>query len=527
MLDIIIKSATIYDGSGNQPFAADVTIKDGRIDFVGELEGREEAKQTIDGSNLILSPGFIDTHSHSDTNLLVNPNAESKIHQGITTEVIGSCGSSAFPLRGKRLELAKSNLSQYDLEVDWSDISGYMKRLEQSGPAVNVVIFVGLGSIRASTMGYGDEKPSAEELEAMKRDVWISLENGARGLSTGLIYPPDFFADTEEIIELAREGKGYGAIYSSHIRGEGDTLLEAIEEALKIGFESGIGVQVSHLKASGKQNWGKVKRAIEMIEEAREKGLDVQFDKYPYIASATGLDSLLPKWAHVGGVDETLSRLSDAEMSKRIRAEVRPELETARGWESILITFAGSAEFEEYEGESVAEIAGKLNMEPYDAFVLLLARSRLNAAIASFSMSQEDTDMAILHPLGLLCTDSSAWAPYGKLGIGKPHPRAYGSFPKYFNDYVKSQNALSLEEAIAKVTRRSAERFGLRERGLIREGYFADILLMDWKRLQDRATFKEPHQYADGIEYVIVNGTVTVDKGKTTNERGGKILKRE
>jgi N-acyl-D-amino-acid deacylase len=526
MLDLIIKNATVYDGSGNPPFVADVAIRESTIDHVGTLNPTPEARRVVDATGLILSPGFIDAHSHSDTNLLVNPNAESKIHQGITTEIIGMCGSSPFPLRGKELEQTRAHLSRFDLTLDWNDICGYIERLQQQRPAVNVALFVGQGTIRASVVGFDDNKPTPDQIREMQREVQFALDHGAIGLSTGLIYPPGFFADTAEIIELARAAKPYNAIYSSHIRGEADTLFDAIDEALHIGFDAGVSVQIAHLKASGKSNWGKVAHAIEMIERAADQGLDVLFDKYPYIASATSLDSLLPRWAHVGGPDQTLKRIVFEESRQRIINDVAPEQESARGWDSILITFAGCDEFRQFEGLSVHEIAQKINRSPVETFLILLEKSRMSAAIASFSMSQEDTDLAILHPRGLLCTDSSAWAPYGKLGVGKPHPRAYGSFPKFLNDYVKERSLLSLEQAIAKITNHTAQRFRLKQRGLIRKGYFADIVLFDVQRLRDRATYKEPHQFPDGIEMVIVNGAISVDENKTSDKRAGAVLTR-
>ncbi len=523
MFDLLIKNGTILDGSGSPAKAADVAIQGDTIAEVSQL-GSVEARETLDATNLLITPGFIDAHSHSDMNLIINPNAESKLRQGVTTEIIGQCGSSAFPLQGPYRIQIQEDMEKYNLEITWTDIEGYCENLQAGSPAVNVALFIGQGAIRGSVLGYENRKPDPDQLKRMQLEVEKAMDCGALGLSTGLIYAPSYFADTVEIAALAQATRKANGLYASHIRGEGDTLLDAIQEAIQIGREAGVGVQVSHLKASAPRNWGKVRQAIELIEQARADSLDVQFDKYPYLASSTSLDSLLPKWAHEGGAEATLSRLADPAMRTKILDAVSVNNEGEKGWDSILLAFSGCEKYQAWEGETLAEIARKIGIDPFDLFIDLLVCSRLATAICSFSMCQEDTDLALMHTCGLVCSDSSAWAPYGVLSHGKPHPRAYGTFPKFFRDYVKERPLLALEDAVAKVTSRCAERFELKKRGRIRPGYFADLVVLDWKRFFDTATYANPHQYPTGVEGVIVNGVVTLWQGSLTGKRAGRIL---
>lgn len=526
MFDLLIKNGTVLDGTGSPARIADVAIEGDTIAEVGQL-GPVEAPETLDATNLMITPGFIDAHSHSDMNLIINPNAESKVRQGVTTEIIGQCGSSAFPLRGAYRNQIQEDMKKYNLEISWTDIEGYCDKFRAVMPAVNVALFVGQGAIRGSVLAYENTKPDAKQLKDMQLEVEKAMDCGALGLSTGLIYSPSYFADTEEIVALAHVAGKRNGLYASHIRGESDTLLDAIREAIQIGREAGVGVQVSHLKASGPQNWGKVRQAIELIEQARSESLNIQFDKYPYIASSTSLDSLLPKWAHEGGAEATLSRLADPAERAKILEAVSVNNEAEKGWDSILLAFSGCEKYQTYEGETLGEIARKTGMKPFDLFVDLLVCSRLATAICGFSMCQEDTDLAITHPCGLVCSDSSAWAPYGVLSRGKPHPRAYGTFPKFFRDYVKERPLLELEQAVAKVTSRCAERFGLKKRGRISPGYFADLVIVDWERFFDTATYANPHQYPTGVEGVIVNGVVTLRQGSLTGKRAGRVLARD
>lgn len=526
MTDLLITNGTIYDGTGAEPFRAHLVIEGDRIaDVIRDDEALPATpKNRIDATGKIVTPGFVDAHGHSDMNVLANPHAESKLRQGITTEVIGNCGSSAFPLRGAALQDEQESNESIGVTIDWTTAAGYIERLRAARPAINLVSFVGHSCIRGSVMGFEDRPPTDDEMAAMKREVEEAMDAGAVGVSTGLIYSPGMFSTPAEIIELQKVAAGRGGIYSSHVRGEGDTLLEAADEFFEVVEGAGCAGQFSHLKASGPGNWGKVARVIEKIEALNEKGLQVRFDKYPYIASSTSLSSLLPRWSRDCGRDATLERLADPELRRKMIDEAAEHNEGSDGWASVLVNQAGATEYERFQGHTVKEIAAVLGMDPGETFAELLVKSRLNTSICNFTMSQEETDAAILHPLGMLCTDAGARAPYGALSHDTPHPRAYGTFGKFFRDYVKERTLLTLEQAVAKATSLPCETFRLKDRGVLRKGAFADVLVIDWENFRDQAKFADPHHYCSGLDAIIVNGRLTVLHGNNTGERGGQFL---
>lgn len=520
--DIIIENGLVVDGSGSEPIKQDIGIKGDKIGELGNLKNIS-SKEKINAEGKIVTPGFIDAHGHSDFAFLLISNADSKLHQGITTEVIGSCGHSAFPLYNEAKKRIQEEYKKYNLIIDWSTAQEYFDKITATKVAINIVPFIGHSMIRASIMGYDDRKPTADELKKMKYEAEKAMDIGIVGLSTGLIYSPGYFADTNEIIELAKTCNQYNGIYSSHIRGEGDTLLEAVEEALKIGKEADVTVQISHLKASGQKNWGKVAKAIEMIEKINGNGNRNKFDKYPYIASATDLGSLLPRWVHDGGYDSIMKKIKDVKLQDKIFEDVEKERETI-SWNDVLITFTNCDKYKEIEGMSIDEISKKLCLPHKDTFFKLLIDGDLDVGIASFTMNQDETDMVLTHPLGMLCTDSSAYTPFGPYRRGNPHPRTYGSFPRYIRQYVKENKKLSLQEAIRKITSLPATQMKLKNRGLLKEGYFADMVIFDLDKITDKATFKDPHQFPEGINYVIINGKIRLIDNTDAGENSGKIL---
>lgn len=530
MLDILIKNGEIYDGTGGKPFRGNIGIVGDRILEVGRLEGAEAA-EVIDAAGLAAAPGFIDSHSHSDPTLLANPWAESKIRQGVTTEVIGQCGSSAAPLFGLAAAVVDKNYEKYGLKADWTTLAEYGERVSRQGVAVNIAPLAGHGTIRMGVVGQEDRPPTPEEMAGLKRAVAGAMEEGAFGLSTGLIYPPGCFSATEELIELARVAAAYGRIYVSHIRGESDTLLEAVAEAIDIGRKTAIPVQISHHKAAGKSNWGKIERTLAMIDRARADGIDVTFDVYPYIAASTSLATLIPAWAHSGGNDALLARLRDKDIRRRLADEIKsgiPGWENfarAAGWENVLIVRLESEANKTLEGKTVAEAAAERGTTPEDTiFDLTLEEDGQTITTVLFLMREEDVEMALRHPAAMVGSDSGTVAPYGILSAGRPHPRTYGTFARVLGRYARERGVLSLPEAIRKMTAEPAAKYNLKGRGRLGAGMQADIAIFAPELIIDRATFTEPHQYAEGMRYVFVNGKVTVREGEHTGSLAGRVL---
>ena len=529
MFDVIIKNGKVIDGAGNPWFKADVGINGQRISAIGRLSA-EKASEIVDADGLVVSPGFIDMHSHSDLELLVNPKAESKIRQGITTEVIGNCGESAAPLNDLMKEETRKTeplIEEAKLQLDWSTMKDYLNRLGRQGVAINVVPLVGHANLRVCTMGFVDRSPTKTELEGMKKRLAQAMEEGAFGISTGLIYPPGCYAETDELVELSRVVASYGGIYASHIRDEGEKLLESVKEAIEIGEEAGLPVEISHHKAEGKANWGKVKESLKMIEDVRGRGIDITCDVYPYVASSTGLSAEIPQWAHEGGTEKLVQRLTDAETRDRLSREMR-EASPDRAslveddiWDVTQI--ARYKNHPDLEGKTISEIAQTKHMDPFGlVFDLLIDDAAIS--VVCFLMCEDDVCTVLRHPVSMIGTDGWAVAPYGVLGEGKPHPRSYGSFPRVLGKYVREERILTLENAIRKMTSLPAQKLGLRDRGIIREGMRADITIFNPETVTDRATYQNPHQYPDGVEYVIVNGKIAVGERGHTGELAGRVM---
>jgi N-acyl-D-amino-acid deacylase len=470
-----------------------------------------------------VAPGFIDIHSHSDYNILIDPKVESKVRQGVTTEVVGNCGSSAAPMnahvRDYRNAYMKARLGD-DFEFNWETMADYMNLIGSSGVSFNVVALVGQGTIRQNVMGYENREPTRTELTEMKGLVKTAMDDGAWGMSTGLIYTPSTFAKTEEIIELAKVLAGYEGVYFSHIRGEGATLLAAVKEAIRIGDNASVPVHIAHFKASGKPYWGMTEQSLKLVEEGRADGVDVSFDQYPYIASSTGLSAYMPHWAQEGGADRLLERLKDAETRKKIAEDPGS---IYRDWNTIMV--ASAKNHPNYEGKRITEIAEIEGKEPLEAAFDLILAEDAQVSIISFGMSEDDVRRVLQNPYGMVGSDGSAVSPSGILGKGKPHPRFYGTFPRVIGHYVR-EGVLTIQGAVRKMTSAPAQRLGIKDRGLLGIGYKADITIFDPDKVQDEATFVDPHRFASGIPYVLVNGILVVQNGEHTGALPGVVLRK-
>jgi N-acyl-D-amino-acid deacylase len=528
--DTLIRNGKIVDGSGNPWFYSDLGIIGDRIAFIGHAADDVKAKRTIDASGLIVAPGFIDMLGQSETNLLIDRRAVSKLTQGITTEITGE-GESVAPFAAADLVEQKDYLEHFHLTIDWQNLSQYFNRLEKEKPAINLGTYVGAGQVRKKVLGQVDRAPTADELRDMEEYVGDAMLDGAMGLSTALIYAPSNYAKTDELVDLAKIASKYGGIYATHMRNEGDDEMQALDEAFRIAREAGIPVEIFHLKVSGKQNWGKMPQVIARIDDARANGIDVTADQYPYIASATSLGALIPPKYHEGGSESLVQRLKDP----NTKAQIRQELEDGKGYENmwrgvggpegVLIVSTIVPELKQYEGRTLAEVAKVQNKEPYDELCDLLIASKDGITAAYFSMSENDVRLAMQQPWVSVGTDFGEVAPDGPLGESKSHPRAYGSFARILGKYVRQEHVLRLEDAIRKFTSLPAQRVRLDHRGLLREDYFADITIFNPKTVLDTATFQSPNSPSTGFEYVFVNGVLALAHDKTTGQFGGRPLR--
>lgn len=538
MADLAFFGAKILDGTGGPWFYGNLFVAGDRISRI-ETTGAPQkprpdaARRVIDASQLYLSPGFIDTHSHSDLTLLVDGRALSKITQGVTTELLGEAESAA-PLPTGRLEEIGNitrSLTNVPVKVDWTTFRQYFDRLEKSGISVNVVSTVGCGQVREAILGDANRAPTADELARMKALVRQALEDGVVGLSSGLIYPPNSYASAEELIELAQVASAHGGIYLTHIRNEADEIVEALNEAIRIGREAQLPVHILHLKVAGKKNFGRTGEVGKIIEKARAEGVDVTANRYPYIAGSTSLTTCIPTWVHEGG--KLIERLRDPKVRERVKREMDTgapgwsnQIESAGSWENILIASVSSARNKHLEGKNMAEVARLRNADPKDAVIDLIVEENGQIGAIYFIMAEEDVRAALRFPWLSIGSDGAAVAPEGPLATGKPHPRFYGTFPRVLAKYVREEGVISLEEAIRKMTSLPARQLNLQDRGLLREGMAADLVAFDYARVQDRATFSDPHQLSEGIEYVVVNGKLVVEKGRHTGALPGRVLRR-
>jgi N-acyl-D-amino-acid deacylase len=523
--DVVIKNAQVLDGTGGPAFSADLGITGDQISAIGTLSA-EQGKKVIDASGMHVCPGFVDIHSHSDFSILGYPDSESRVFQGVTTELTGNCGSSSAPMFGIGLEDRKKSMDEDDIHVDWTDIGSYFARLEKDRISINQALLIGQGTLRESVIGNIDRPLNDDEMKQILRQVEEGMDQGAVGISTGLEYTPGRYTPTKEIIEMSRIVARRGGLYASHTRNEEATLLEAIDEAVNIGRQTGARVEVSHLKAAGKVNWNKQQGAIDLLESARKDGIEVFADAYPYTAYSTGLTVYLQSWALEGTSADLVKRLKDPETRKRIREELVSHIpDEPGGFELIYVSSLQTEKNHFAVGKNIVEIGEYWKIEPVDAALRLLEEEETNVSIVGHGMSPENVKLVLSNPLVMIGSDGVTMAPRGKAAKTRPHPRSYGTYPRVLGYYCREQHIFDLPAAVKKMTSMPSIQMGLKDRGRIAKSMKADLVVFDSQKIKDIATFEDPHRYPEGIAYVLVNGVVTVDHGKHTGARAGRVLR--
>jgi dihydroorotase/N-acyl-D-amino-acid deacylase len=529
--DIVVANGHVIDGTGSPWYAADVGIRDGRIAAIGRLADAP-AKQRIDAGGKVVAPGFIDMLGQSELTILVDPHLPSKIFQGITTEVTGEGGSVA-PLNDRIIKADEVAYKHLQIVPDWRTYDQYFARLDRQGIGINVADYVGGTQVRRMVLGDDDKQPTPAQLDDMKRLVREAMQQGAVGVSTSLQYAPAPYATTEELIALASEAAKYGGIYATHMRSEGDTVLDAIDEAIRIGREAHIPVEIWHIKAAGKQNFGRMKEIVAKIEQARRDGVDITADTYAYPAWFNSMSAFVPPWAHDGGDEKLIARLQDPQARARIKKDMQtPGSSWDNEWQEIpspdavQVCVVQNPELKPLQGKTLTQIAALWKVEPIDALLDLLVKDHAYTYVAVFGMSEPDITLAVRQPWVSFDNDSQGTAPTGLLGEEHPHPRAYGTYPRILRKYVREDHVLTLEEAIRKMSALPAATMRFADRGVLKQGMWADVVVFDPATITDKATFEEPNQLSVGIDYVLVNGVPVIAQGKQTDALPGKVLKR-
>jgi N-acyl-D-amino-acid deacylase len=524
-VDVVLRGALLFDGSGGPPVEADVALAGDRIAGIGRRLPASGARE-VSLRGLALAPGFVDIHSHADLPLLIEPRAESRIRQGVTTEVVGQDGSSIGPWSAE--EAARRDAAfreRYGVPLGFHEIGGFFRALEARGSAVNVATMVGQGTVRAFVVGEDDRPATAAELASMRAEIAGALRAGACGVSSGLEYPPGAFAPTAEIAAVLAPLGEAGLPYATHMRNEDDRLLAAIEEAITTGRVAGSPVQISHLKCQGERNWWKLRPALDTIAAARAAGTDVMFDVYPYIAFSTGLANLFPIGARDGGTEAFIARLEREAERAALEPAVRDKIDQLGSWDSVQVTTTDSDALAWARGRRLGTLAAERGEDPFALLVRLIVEDRNRAGMVAFGMSEENVAAKLAHPLAIVCSDGGAFAPYGPLSEGVPHPRAYGAFPRVLGHFCRDLGALPLEEAIHKMTMLPADRLRLSGRGRIAPGAYADLVAFDPDAVADRATFENPHRFPEGIPHVWVNGRQVIRDAEQTGELPGRAVR--
>ncbi|MDE3135237.1 MAG: D-aminoacylase [Acidobacteriota bacterium] len=528
--DVLIENGRIMDGTGNPWYSADIAIRGDRIAAIGKLTGAK-AKRVIDARGLVVAPGFIDMLGQSETALLIDNRSQNKLSQGITTEITGEGGSIA-PQDALTLAPAQAFLKKYHLTVDWTTLDGYFRRLEKQGTPINIGTYVGAAQVREAVLGDVNRAPTPAELIKMQDLVAQQMKDGALGLSTALIYPPGTFAKTDEIIALAKVASAYGGIYATHMRSEGATEFQALDEAIEIGREANIPVEIFHLKVSGKPRWGEMPKVVAKIDAARASGLDIRADMYPYLAGATALDSCLPPWVADGGQQKLLGRLKDPAIRQKIKTEMssdHPDWENlyydSGGASGVMISGVFNSALKAYDGKTVAEVAAMQHKQPLDALFDFILADQGQTGALYFIANEKDLQYGLQQPWTSIGLDANELSLDGPLFEPHTHPRAFGSMPRFLGHYVRDLHLMSMEQAIRKITSMPAQREHLAGRGLLEPGYFADITVFNPQTIIDKATYQQPTQLSVGVDYVFVNGRLEFENGKLTGATGGRPLR--
>jgi N-acyl-D-amino-acid deacylase len=528
--DVVIADGHVIDGTGSPWYAADVGIRNGRIAAIGNLAG-STTKRRIDAKGQVVAPGFIDMLGQSELTILVNPHLPSKIFQGITTEITGEGGSVA-PLNDKIIKADHVGYEHFKLTPTWRDLGGYFARLERQGLGINLATYVGATQVRRMVLGDSNRAPSAAELETMKGLVRTAMRQGAVGVSTSLQYAPAPYATTEELIALAAEAAKFGGVYATHMRSEGNDVLGALDEAIRIGRDANIPVEIWHLKAAGKPNWGRMPEIVSKINAARATGIDISANTYAYPAWFNSMSAFIPPWAHDGGDKSMIARLKDPETRKRIRRDMETpattwdnEWQEVPGPEAILVSVVSNPQLLPLQGKTLKDVAAARGVDPIDALMDILIEDEAFTENAVFGMSEPDVLLALQQPWTSVDNDSQGTAPDGLLGKEHPHPRAYGTFPRILRKYVREDRVLTLEDAIRKFSALPAQKMKLTDRGVLKQGMWADMVVFDPDQIRDLATFENPNQLAVGMAYVLVNGVPVIADGRMTNALPGKVLR--
>jgi N-acyl-D-amino-acid deacylase len=524
--DLIIQNGLILDGLKQPAFHADLGIREQFITAIGDLSNCT-ANRIIDATGLVISPGFIDIHTHTDTELLVDTRAASKLQQGVTTEVSGNCGSSPFPLTPvNAAEHQQQLLEKYGIDAHWQNLAEFFQLLEANPPAINYVTLTGHGNLRTVAVGKQDVPPTEDQLHRMQELLVESMEMGSFGLSTGLEYAPGSYAQTDELVALCRTTASRDGLYATHVRNEDDRVEAAVAEALQVARKSGVSLQISHLKACNLDNWSKVPALLEQIDAAIRSSLPVMADRYPYNAWSTGLGSFIPLWARQGETDDILARLKDEAEWAKITNYAESRGQRIGGWERVMISSVNSDTNKALQGKTIQEAAALQQLPPLILIRELLIAERIQVGVIGFAMNEDNLKRVLAAPFVMIGSDGSAVAPDGKLSEGNPHPRSYGTFPRVLGKYCREEKIFDLSTAVYKMTGMAAQKLGLQQRGVIREKYYADLTIFNPETVLDTATYTKPHQFAQGIEYVIVNGKIALSKGEQTKIRAGQILRK-